>query len=135
MDYPEGYTYIKAVGRRDQATEEDIYIYNEAVEGGQSKTEEGWKLWKNQGTEEDIHERYGRRGEQQEREDRRRYREGGRRKNTALTSTVTNRSNTFQGFLQKVLKLSIHLSTISTENMITVKLSMKFSNSLNTISP
>lgn len=70
-----------------------------------------------------------------EREDRRRYREGGRRKNTALTSTVTNRSNTFQGFLQKVLKLSIHLSTISTENMITVKLSMKFSNSLKTIRP
>ena len=54
---------------------------------------------------------------------------------TALTSTVTNRSNTFQGLLQKVLKLSIHLSTISTEKMITVKLSMKFSNSLNTIRP
>ena len=100
---------------------------------------------RDQGTEKYIHESYGRReSSRRERErerererdrDRRRYRKGGRRKNAALTSTVTNRSNTFQGFLQKVLKLSIHLSTISTENMITVKLSMKFSNSLNTIRP
>lgn len=105
-----------------------IYIYNEAVEGRQSRTEEGWKLMEGviKGQ---------RKSSRREKGQKEVYREGGRRKNTALTSTVTNRSNTFQGFLQKVLKLSIHLSTISTENMITVKLSMKFSNSLNTIRP
>ena len=46
-DYPEGYTYIKAVGRRDQATQEDIYIYTMKLwkEGraGQRKDGNSWK--------------------------------------------------------------------------------------------
>ena len=70
MDYPEGYTYIKAVGRRDQETEEDIYIYTMKLwkEGRAGQRKDGNCGRKDQGTAEDIHARYGRRGEQQERE-------------------------------------------------------------------
>lgn len=52
-----------------------------------------------------------------------------------LTSTVTRKSNTFQLFFQKPLKLSNHFSPISAENTTKVKESRKLSSSWTTTMP
>ncbi len=102
---------------------------------------EGRNMYKSESNRRKEREEEGRERERGEREGRNMYKsESNRRRERkggtwSLTTIVTMRSNTFQPFFQNSLKLSINFSIISTENTITVNMSINSNTSFNTLMP